>query len=103
EKTPAPTKWGDVRHTVARVMRSLPELEKFQVLVFAEETKFLLGREGEWHDYDPKTSPDRVLEELARIKPKGGTNMPKALEATFRYRARGLDTVYLFSDGLPNE
>jgi hypothetical protein len=103
EKTPAPTKWGDVRQSVARVMRSLPDLEKFQVLIFAEEVQFLLGKDGEWIDYDAKTSPDQVLDALARIKPKGGTNMHKALEGTFRYREKDLDTVYLFSDGLPNE
>jgi len=103
EKTPAPTKWGDVRQSVARVMRSLPDLEKFQVLIFAEEVQFLLGKDGEWIDYDAKTSPDQVLDALGRIKPKGGTNMHKALEQTFRYREKDLDTVYLFSDGLPNE
>jgi hypothetical protein len=103
EKTPAPTKWGDVRHAVARVMRSLPDLEKFQVLIFAEDVQYLLGKDGEWIDYDPKTSPDRVLDALARIKPKGGTNMQKVLEKSFTYREKGLDTIYLFSDGLPNE
>ncbi len=103
EKTPAPTKWGDVRQAVARVMRSLPDLEKFQVLIFAEDVQFLLGKDGEWIDYDAKTSPDQVLDALARIKPKGGTNMHKVLERAFRYREKDLDTVYLFSDGLPNE
>lgn len=103
EKTEAPTKWGDVRSTVARVMRSLPDLEKFQVIAFAEEYQFLLGRPGQWLDYDPKTSADRVTAALAKIKPKGGTNMIKPMRVAFDYRALGLDTIYLFSDGLPNE
>ncbi len=102
EKTPAPNKWVEVRETVARLMRSMPALEKFQVIVFAEKISFLLGKEGDWLDYDPKTTPDRVLEALARIKPDGGTNMGAALEAAFRLRAWGLDTIYLLSDGLPN-
>src|SRR5437764_14443000 len=54
EKTPAPTKWGDVRHAVARVMRSLPDLEKFQVLIFAEDVQYLLGKDGEWIEYDAR-------------------------------------------------
>jgi hypothetical protein len=102
EKTPAPAKWPEVRRTVARLMRSLPALEKFQVIVFAEKTSFLLGGEGAWLDYDPKTSPDRVLEALAKVKPDGGTDMFAALEAAFRLRPQGLDTIYLLSDGLPN-
>jgi hypothetical protein len=103
EKTPAPTKWPEVRNTVARLMRSLPELEKFQVIVFAEKASFLMGQDGEWIDYEARTSPDSVVEALAKIKPDGGTNMSAAMEAAFRLRATGLDTVYLLSDGLPNE
>lgn len=103
EKTPAPTKWAEVRNSVVKVMRSLPQLEKFQLVSFGEEITFPLGSAGEWFDYDARTSLDRVEAALARIKPKGGTNMYKPMEAAFRYRARGLDTLYLFSDGLPNE
>jgi von Willebrand factor type A domain len=104
EKTVAPNKWREVRETVARVMRSMPELEKFQVIVFAEEARYLLagpGRDG-WFDYDAKTSPGRVTEALAKVKPAGGTNMYAALETAFRLRPEGLDTIYLLSDGLPN-
>jgi predicted nucleic acid-binding Zn-ribbon protein len=102
EHTEAPNKWVGVRETLAKVLRSLPEVEKFQVILFAEQTSFPLGREGSWLDYDPKSSADRVLQTLSNIKPKGNTNMYTALEAAFRYRAQGLDTIYLLSDGLPN-
>ncbi len=102
ENTPSPLKWLEVRQTLTKVMRSLPELEKFQVLTFAERVTYLLGSEGNWLDYDPKSTPDRVLEALAAVRPKGGTNMYAAFAAAFRMRAAGLDTVYLFSDGLPN-
>jgi hypothetical protein len=103
EKTPAPTKWAEVRNSVMKIMRSLPDLEKFQLITFGEEISFPLGKQGEWFDYDAKTSATWVGATLGRIKPKGGTNMFKPMEAAFRYRARGLDTLYLFSDGLPNE
>jgi hypothetical protein len=72
------------------------------VIVFANRPFHLLGNEGRWLPYDPKTSADRVFKALAAIKPEGGTNMYSAMEAVFRYRAQGLDTVYLLSDGLPN-
>jgi predicted nucleic acid-binding Zn-ribbon protein len=100
--TSAPAKWREVRATVARVMRSLPDLEKFQVITFAARPSYLLGSPGRWLDYDPKSSPERVRKALAAIKPDGGTNMYSALEAAFRLRIDGLDTVYLLSDGLPN-
>jgi predicted nucleic acid-binding Zn-ribbon protein len=102
ENTPAPEKWQGVRQTLAKVLRSMPDVEKFQVLVFAERPYFLLGNDGRWLTYDAKTSPEQVTAALAKIKPDGGTNMYAAMDAAFRYREQGLDTIYLLSDGLPN-
>jgi len=102
EKTPSADKWEEVRRTLIKVMRSLPDLEKFQVIVFSDKVAFPLGQEGKWLSYDKPESADRVTQALAKVKPDGGTNMYAALQAAFRYRADGLDTVYLFSDGLPN-
>jgi hypothetical protein len=101
EKTPAPDKWVEVRNTVARLMRSLPDLEKFQVITFSTSPSYPLGGPGKWLDYDGR-SAEATLKALGALKPKGGTNMYAALEAAFRYRAEGLDTIYLLSDGLPN-
>jgi hypothetical protein len=91
-----------VRDTVQKILRSLPQLEKFQVLLFSDKATYLTGQEGRWIDYDPKAGPERVKAALAAVEPKGNTNMYAALEAAFQYRAQGLDTVYLLSDGLPN-
>jgi von Willebrand factor type A domain len=102
EKTPAPAKWTEVTGTVGKLMRSLPELQKFQVVIFSEKAKYLLGGENGWFDYDPATTPDRVFRALSQIKPTGGTNMYDAMQAAFRFREAGLDTIYLLSDGLPN-
>jgi hypothetical protein len=102
EKTLAPDKWKGVRDSLVKIMRSLPELEKFQVVLFSDRASFLLGNDDRWINYDPKTSPDRITEALAAIKPKGNTNMFAAFEAAFRFRGDGLDTIYLLSDGLPN-
>ena len=102
EDTPAPRKWGEVSNTVAQLMRSMPDLEKYQAIVFAETAEFLFKGNDGWLDYDPKSSPERMLRGLAAVKPKGGTNMYAALETAFRMRPRGLDTIYLLSDGLPN-
>ncbi|HEY1858750.1 MAG TPA: VWA domain-containing protein [Gemmataceae bacterium] len=102
ENTEAPHKWQGVRDTVARILKSLPDLEKFQVIIFSDKSRFLLGNNG-WIDFEGKATVDRVTSALSEIKPKGGTNMYAALDAAFRFRATGLDTIYLLSDGLPNQ
>ena len=61
-----------------------------------------LGGKGKWFDFK---GPDTVKQVVAALKantPDGGTNMSLAFEEVFRYRAQGLDTIYLLSDGLPN-
>ncbi|HEY8504910.1 MAG TPA: VWA domain-containing protein [Gemmataceae bacterium] len=100
-KTPDPNKWPTVRETVAKVMRSLPELEQFQVILFSVKPQHLLGREGQWIDYRGEETVQQVLRAMAAVQPGGDTNMYQGLEAAFAYRARGLDTIYFFSDGLP--
>jgi predicted nucleic acid-binding Zn-ribbon protein len=102
-KVPAPDKWPSVRRTLLQIMRSLPELEKYQVILFSNKVSYLLGSEGDWLNYDPKTSPTRVEEELKKISPDGGTNMFDAFRACFALRPKGLDTIYFLSDGLPNQ
>jgi predicted nucleic acid-binding Zn-ribbon protein len=98
----APEKWVEVRQSVAKLMRSLPALEKFQVVVFSDKPSYILGEPGRWLDYDPKTSADAVLKALSDVDPEGGTDMYAGLKTTFELRAQGLDTIYLLSDGLPN-
>ncbi len=102
ENTAAPDKWTGVRETLAKIMRSLPDLEKFQVILFAQNVSYLLGNEESLIQFNAKASPDRVTKALAAFKPKGNTNMYSAFEAAFRFRDQGLDTIYILSDGLPN-
>ncbi len=102
DNTKAPEKWLGVRTAVVKIMRSLPELEKFQLITFSDKSHYPLGGEGKWLDYDPKTTPDLVFKTLASITPEGGTNMYVPMQSAFAMRAQGLDTVYLCSDGLPN-
>jgi hypothetical protein len=99
-----PEKWPVVCATVAKLMSSLPKLKKFQVLIFSDEVRYLFpGTAGEWIAYDKKKSPGEVEAALLRTKVVGGTNLYAAVEGAFTFRSQGLDTVYLFSDGLPNE
>ena len=103
EDMPAPLKWAGVRETVVKIMRSLPALEKYQLLVFSDRQPiFLLGKPGEWLAFDAKKSPLQVSQALENLKPEGGTNMYDAFRTAFEFRRGGLDTIYFFSDGLPN-
>src|SRR5204863_6610969 len=53
DNTKAPDKWLGVRTAVVKIMRSLPDLEKFQLVTFSDKTHFPLGGDGKWLDYDP--------------------------------------------------
>lgn len=100
EKTSAPNKWPIVIETVGKVMRTIPDLEKFQCVVFSRDSKYLFGR-GEWQDYRGEASLKRVADALKATEPGGDTNLYAAFDLAFRLRSENLDTIYLFSDGLP--
>jgi len=97
----APDKWNGVRNTLVKILKSLPDMEKFQVILFSDQLQYPLGNEGRWIDTDAKVA-DRVQAAMSTTKPKGNTNMYLALDTAFRFRSQGLDTIYLLSDGLPN-
>jgi hypothetical protein len=94
------TKWPLVVETVCKVMRSIPTLEQFQVVTFSSSANWLLGS-GEWQRFDGEKSVEAVKAALLKTTPKDDTNLYAALEKAFGLRALGLDTVYVFSDGLP--
>src|SRR5207253_1263665 len=56
EKTRAPDKWLGVREALVKIARSLPQLEKYQVILFSDKATFLFGSEEGWIGYEPKTS-----------------------------------------------
>lgn len=99
--TSAPNKWNAVRDTLTKLYRSLPDLEKYQVILFSDQVLYPLGNEGQWLNPEPR-SAERIQLAMNATRPKGNTNMYIAMDAAFRYRAAGLDTIYLLSDGLPN-
>jgi hypothetical protein len=94
------TKWPLVIETVCKVMRSIPTLEHYQVIVFSSSANWVFGS-GEWQKFNGEKSIEAVSTALLKVKPKDDTNMYAALEKAFSLRSGGLDTIYLFSDGLP--
>ena len=102
ENTLDPDKWPEVCATIGKIMRSMPNLKKYQVILFSDKVRYPLGRNGRWLDFELGSTPRTVTNTLKEIKPKGETNMADVFEEAFRYRSEGLDTIYLISDGLPN-
>jgi von Willebrand factor type A domain len=100
ENTLAPEKWGTVRDTVCKVMRSIPDLEKFQVILFSGKVRYLL-ESTDWIVYEKEKSIDRIHKAITAVKPAEDTNLYAGLEEAFKFRDKGLDTIYFFSDGLP--
>ncbi len=99
-KTPDPNKWPGVIETVGKVMKSNPALEKYQVVVFSREAKYLFGTR-DWLDYKGDESVKKVAAALKETTPGGDTNVYDGLDLCFKLKPLGLDTIYFFSDGLP--
>src|SRR5262245_10971729 len=89
DKTTDAAKWPRVRDALLRIMRSLPSLEKFQVILFSDKTTNPLGNDGRWIDYDANSAV-KVGQALAAVRPQGNTNMFMALDAAFQLRSQGL-------------
>lgn len=100
--TASPEKWGEVARVAGLILDGLPDLEKFQVVVFSESARWLMGGTG-WIDYNRETSREAVVGALSRVQPKGGTNLHEGFRLAFSLKAQGMDAIYLLSDGLPNQ
>jgi myosin heavy subunit len=100
EQVEAPRKWETVIETATKVMRSLPELENYQIVLFNAEAKYFVESTG-WQKYEGEATLAAVKAKLLAVKPEGDTNLYDAFDLAFRLKSQGLDTIYLFSDGLP--
>lgn len=102
ETTDDPEKWPFLCETLMKLMKSIPTLQRFQVILFSDKTSYLFGSRDSWFRYEGPKTAEMTRDALRKVKVEGGTNMHDAFEEAFRYRKLKLDTVYLFSDGLPN-
>ncbi len=102
DDTPDPEKWPHLCEVLAKLMKSLPDLKQFQIILFSDRVRYPLGNEGAWHNYSGPASVKIAVETVRAVSPQNATNMSAAFEEAFRYRAMGLDTIYFLSDGLPN-
>ncbi len=101
-KTEDKEKWPAACESIAKLMRSLPDLERFQVILFNDRVQYLFGHDGKWLKHAGPDTVAAVLDKLKTVTPKDGTNLFAGFQEAFRFRDDRLDTIYLFSDGLPN-
>ena len=102
ENTEDPEKWPFLCETLMKLMRSIPTLRRFQVILFSDKTTYLFGSRDKWFKYEGPETAILTRDTLRKMKVEGGTNMQDGFEEAFRFRKLNLDTIYVFSDGLPN-
>lgn len=108
ENTDDPDKWPILCDTLMKLMKSIPTMKRFQVVLFSDKASYLFepgkepSRKPAWYAYEGPKTAKLTHDALRKVKVAGGTNLQDAFEEVFRYRAIKLDTIYLFSDGLPN-
>ena len=102
ENTDDPDKWPFLCEALMKLMKSIPTMKRFQIILFSDKTKYLFGNRDKWYKYEGPKTAQMAHDALRKVKVEGGTNMQDAFEEAFRYRKLKLDTIYLFSDGLPN-
>lgn len=101
-KTPDPDKWPFLCETLMQLMKSIPSMRRFQVILFSDKVDYLFGNRDYWMKYEGPQTAVAARDKLKKFDVGGNTNMHDAFDEAFRYRKQGMDTIYLFSDGLPN-
>ncbi len=102
--TADPDKWPFLCDTIARILLSLVDVTHYQVILFSDKVSYPLANDGRWFEAKDRLADAKgVADRLKQIKPKGPTNMYAAFDEAFKFRAMGMDTIYVFSDGLPND
>lgn len=102
ENTLDPDKWPLVCETIGRILQSLTDLQRFQLILFSDRLLYPLRNDGSWIDYTGPQMAKEVVAAVKSVKPKGGTDVYAGMAEAFRFRAKGLDTIYFISDGLPS-
>jgi von Willebrand factor type A domain len=97
-----PNKWPLVCEILGKLIQSLPDLKQFQIILFSDRIRYPLGGTGKWHDFHGPASVKSAIAAARSVIPHDETNMAAAFDEAFKFRALGMDTIFLLSDGLPN-
>jgi hypothetical protein len=97
-----PNKWPLVCEILGKLMQSIPDLKEFQIILFSDKLRYPLANAGKWHEFRGPGTIKNVVDAVRSEVPQNETNMSAVFDEAFKYRALGMDTIYLLSDGLPN-
>src|SRR5207253_7730422 len=86
EATDDPDKWPFLCETLMKLMKSIPTLQRFQVILFSDKTSYLFGNRDLWLKYEGPATAQATRDALKKVKVEGGTNMHDAFDEAFRYR-----------------
>ncbi|TNF07871.1 MAG: VWA domain-containing protein [Gammaproteobacteria bacterium] len=95
-------KWRRAVRTTEWLVAQLPPDSRYQVYVFNTDVKALSGNVGQWRDTADRQGLDKVIEQLSRHVPGGGTSLINAFDAANGF-AGTPDNLFLITDGLPTQ
>jgi hypothetical protein len=96
-------KWTRVINTADWLAAQLPPGAQYQLYTFNSEAQPILpGTEGSWLDVSNKDQLDKVVAELRKLIPSGGTSLENAVLAATGMSPQP-DNIFLITDGLPTQ
>jgi hypothetical protein len=96
-------KWQRVVLSVQWLISSLPGDAAFQVMLFAEDTEYLLDQYSvDWIDRNDGEGIQEVIDALAEVVPSGGANLERAF-GVIRSMPTVPSSLVLLTDGLPTQ
>ncbi len=99
QKLRAP-KWQRTVAAVDWITAQIDPDAQFQMIVFAETAKPVLGSANHWLAVSGGAKLGEAVNALRKVSPNGGTNLSKAFSIAAQMQPRP-DNVYLITDGLP--
>ena len=93
-------KWQQAISTVEWISARFPFASKYQILIFNENCRSLLGKKPAWQRTSDTEKLEEAIQQTKRLRPEGGTNLYKAFTALNALQPLP-DNVFLITDGLP--
>ncbi len=93
-------KWQRTIRTARWLLANLPTDSTVKIALFNTQTSFLAGSAEKWIPITSRGAVNRMVDQLRKTVPGGGTNLSGAFRAASRLNPRP-DNILLITDGLP--
>lgn len=97
-------KWHYLCDRFEKLMKSIPTLKRFQVILIGEGRSYLIGDRGRWYQYVGADSAWYARSKLLDVDVGGARNLHDAFAEALYYREQNqkVDAIYFLSCGFPN-